>query len=161
MGHLLKDCLNTFVVIKKLSKHDLPFSIALKAEVNMLSKINSKLSSNIRKVVQQSYLVEEKNASTLRTAQVGQIDSPIGGVQLSPKLAIGANLEENEFDLETTTRDDVHGVLQIDMDSARFGSYFCGEEFVLNTFPSRYDLVKIKTNKEWDDRAQPFIEGVE
>lgn len=43
MGYGLKDCMKIVDSIKELPEHDLPFSLALKAELSFLGKVNLKL----------------------------------------------------------------------------------------------------------------------
>lgn len=90
----------------------------------MLGKINSKLSYNLRKVVPQSYFVEDEDESFLKTTWIGPISSLIEAIELSPTSTIRANLKENEFDPKTVTRKVADGVVEIDEDLTRFCSNF-------------------------------------
>ncbi|KAH1073219.1 hypothetical protein J1N35_025547 [Gossypium stocksii] len=55
MGYGIKDCNDTLNESKELSEEDLPFSLALKAESNLIRKVNMQLGVTMKKSMPQHY----------------------------------------------------------------------------------------------------------
>lgn len=89
--------------IKNLPKDDLPFTINLKAKINLVGKMNSKLSSQFKKILSQSQHFGDEALETLSKKGLNSVITPLAWVDqeiLSP--AIQEGIEDDEIVIETS-----------------------------------------------------------
>lgn len=119
-GHNLRDCWEVSVKVKELSEDDYPFSVALKAEVNLVGKISLALGIAGKKTKAQcSYVGEDTRNSVLDMEKEDDVaSSRIGAGALELPCDEDCMKKGDEFlevgnDVMTCGLEDVAGVVDL------------------------------------------------